>query len=76
MFDGWHVGARNRTHTISLGIGQIVADKTADQPTLMTGSSRDWPLMTMANCTTICAFQARHIQYVRSMRGCSGAAAR
>jgi len=31
----------NRTRTISLGIGQIVADEAADQPDRATGSSRD-----------------------------------
>ena len=31
----------NRTRTTSLGIGQIAADEAAEQPTLMTYSSRD-----------------------------------
>jgi hypothetical protein len=39
--------------TISLGIGQIAADKDAEQPTSETVSSRECPLMTLANCTLI-----------------------
>jgi hypothetical protein len=39
--------------TISLGIGQIVADEAADQPDWATRSSRDRPLVTLANCTLI-----------------------
>jgi len=37
--------------TISLGIGQIAADKAAEQPTSETVSSRECPLMTLVNCT-------------------------
>ena len=34
-------GDGNRARTISLGIGQIMADKDAEQPTSKTRSSRD-----------------------------------
>jgi hypothetical protein len=40
-------------HTVSLGIGQIAADKAAEQPTSETVSSRECPLMTLVNCTLI-----------------------
>jgi len=46
-------GDGNRTRTISLGIGQIMADEDAEQPTSKTRSSRDLPLVTLANCTLI-----------------------
>ena len=46
-------GDGNRTRTISLGIGQIMADEDAEQPTSKTRSSCDLPLVTLANCTLI-----------------------
>jgi hypothetical protein len=38
---GFGAGDENRTRTISLGIGQIMADEDAGQPTSKTRSSRD-----------------------------------
>ncbi len=50
-----------------------MADKDAEQPTSETVSSRECPLMTLANCTLIArrpsAFQAGHIpQLARIVR--------
>jgi hypothetical protein len=46
-------GDENRTRTISLGIRPIRAARAADQPAWATGDVRDWPLVTLANCTVI-----------------------
>jgi hypothetical protein len=45
--------AWNRTRTVSLGIGQIVARDAVDQTVPKTGSGRDCPFVTLANCTLI-----------------------
>jgi len=49
-YTGSGIGKRR---TVSLGIGQIAADKAAEQPTSETVSSREYPLMTLVNCTLI-----------------------
>jgi hypothetical protein len=64
----------HRSRTVSLGIGQIVADEDAEQPTSETRSSHDWPLMTLVNCTLIArrpsAFQTWPSCWpIRSKRG-------
>ena len=53
---------RDRTRTVSLGIGQIAADKAAEQPTSETVSSRECPLMTLVNCTLIARQPGRGVE--------------
>jgi hypothetical protein len=43
----------SRTCTVSLGIGQISACNAVDQPTSWTGAVREYPLVTLSNCTLI-----------------------